>query len=46
LTFWFVGVVSMLPLVLLPFVRPEEVDLAKRADQTEDENSETAHSGD
>ncbi len=34
LTFWFVGIVSLLPLLLLFFIRPAEVDDARHAETT------------
>lgn len=33
LTFWLVGIITLLPLSLLPFVRPEQVDRAREADE-------------
>ena len=32
MTFWFVGLLSLTPLLLLVFVRPDEVDRAREAD--------------
>lgn len=42
LTFWFVGVITILPLLLLIWVRPEEIDRARRAEEKEKEGSPDA----
>lgn len=39
LTFWLVGFVTLLPLLLLYYVRPEEVDLARRDDEARDDTA-------